>query len=65
MDSDELQRLLAISGVRQDWLARRLGVAENTVSRWAQGRMGIPASRDAAIVALLSPQCPVCGADRG
>lgn len=58
MTTEELQRLLAVSGRSQAWLADKLGVRPNTVGRWASDStysLPIPPSRDEAIRALLAP----------
>ena len=42
MTSDELKDLRAELGLTQPELAKRLGVARNTVTRWEMGTRGIP-----------------------
>lgn len=57
MTPDELRDLLSDAERSQGWLARQLGVAENTVFRWAHtsGAWPIPDSRVGAIRELLAP----------
>jgi DNA-binding transcriptional regulator YiaG len=42
MTSDEFRAALKALGVRQRWLAARLGVDANTVNRWATGKLDVP-----------------------
>jgi transcriptional regulator with XRE-family HTH domain len=42
MTSEELKDLRAELGLTQPELAKRLGVARNTVTRWEMGIRGIP-----------------------
>jgi DNA-binding transcriptional regulator YdaS (Cro superfamily) len=58
MDHDELRDRLTLAGRSQSWLADQLGVRPNTVHRWANGSMPIPAARDETILKLL----PLAGA---
>ena len=49
-----LARTLEDQGRRAAWVAARLGVHRNTVSRWVNGREPIPAARIAQLAILLA-----------
>lgn len=42
MDATEFRSALKDLGLRQNWLAERLGVHWTTVSRWANGELAVP-----------------------
>lgn len=42
MSGEELKAWCKAKGIRQKELAERLGVAENTVSRWVKGSLPTP-----------------------
>jgi DNA-binding transcriptional regulator YiaG len=42
MTAPELRAELQALGLSQRWLAGRLGVAANTVNRWASGELAVP-----------------------
>ena len=42
MTPDEFRAALKALGLRQKWLAERLGVATTTVNRWATGELPVP-----------------------
>lgn len=42
MNADEFRVALKVLGIRQRWLAERLGVAVSTVNRWAKGTLPVP-----------------------
>lgn len=67
MTSTELNELLEQADRSKAWLARKLGVAERTVQRWAdpESPWPVPSARDDRIRAILEPStCSVCGALR-
>lgn len=42
MTPAEFRATLKALGIRQIWLAERLGVSPNTVNRWARGELAVP-----------------------
>jgi transcriptional regulator with XRE-family HTH domain len=52
MDKKALREALKKFGIRQAELASRLGVAEETVSRWANGHQKVPGYCEAYLSAL-------------
>lgn len=48
-----LARTLEAQGRRASWVATRLGVHRNTMSRWVNGREPIPSARVAQLARLL------------
>lgn len=42
MTADEFRAALKSLGLRQRWLAERLGVETSTVNRWATGKAPVP-----------------------
>lgn len=42
MTADEFRATLKSLGLRQRWLAERLGVSTSTVWRWANGDLPVP-----------------------
>jgi DNA-binding transcriptional regulator YiaG len=52
----EFRVALKALGIRQKWLAERLGVSTSTVFRWTKGDLAVP--EYAAFVLYLLNQCP-------
>ena len=53
MTGPELRDALKTLGIRQQWLAERLGVQPQTVNAWAAGRLDVP-QYAVAYLALLA-----------
>ncbi len=43
MTGDEFNAAIKSLGLRKKWLAERLGVAPQTLSRWVKGELPVPA----------------------
>ena len=62
MTADEFRATLKALGLRQNWLARRLGVLPGTVNRWAQDEVAVPRYAESYLKALSLLGCEGQGA---
>lgn len=53
MTPNELQRARSALKLTQEELAKRIGVARNTIARWEMGAWGIPQASSMAIELLM------------
>lgn len=54
MNSEQIRRTLTEYGIKQQWLADKLGVSKGTISLWLSGR-NIPEDQRQRIKELLRP----------
>lgn len=62
MTPAELRATLKSLGIRQYWLAERLGVLPSTVSGWAKGHAAVPRYAESYLKALSLFRCRGQGA---
>jgi transcriptional regulator with XRE-family HTH domain len=53
MEAKELKLIVESRGIKQTWIAGKLGVSKGTISNWIAGRVSIPTNHQIELRSLL------------